>query len=447
MAFFEYSATNQALKIDYQKLVDATYKDFPFLASLKKKSVKAGGKTVNHTIQYSPGGIGTTGVLSQTMKEYESDAGSVECSLPWKKYFGYKSIDAMQLDLMEQSETSYVDGTSAAQETVTKQVMMRASASILSRYPVTGPLFRLAASGSTTYTAMVPLYASDLTKIEVGDYLSFDSVAVSTSSAVVRLVTGIDRAAGTFSILADSTGIADSDYVSKYGDQSATLSSSVSGNFMPGVFAWCPIPSAVGTRAVMTGDAYVFGCTRTVDYDRLCGWYYYGASETSREEVLMKALARGSRINGARPTHICMNDADLAALMIESQGRLVITDGLVSARNDKGPIANVGFAGVRLATPQGVLSVFADRDMPIGVSFVYPEDNVHLKLVNKEFPTIDDRGGGIWKPVDLRTSGGGTLAPTADTDRYQMKAKGYCTLGIDEPAQCGVIVLPTLSTY
>jgi hypothetical protein len=216
---------------------------------------------------------------------------------------------------------------------------------------------------------------------------------------------------------------------------------------MPGIFAWCPIPSAAATRAVITGDAYVFGCTRTVDYDRLCGWYYYGTSETSREEVLIKALARGSRVNGARPTHIVMNDADLGALIIESQGRLVITDSLVSARNDKGPISNVGFAGVRLATPTGPVEIFADRDMPIGVAFAFPLDELELTLVNKDFPHIDDRGGGMWKPVDLRTSGGGTLAPTADTDRFQMKAKGYCTLKIYDVSQCGVITLPTLSTY
>jgi hypothetical protein len=446
MAFFEYSAANQALQINYGKLVDATYNDFPFIASLRKKAKKTSGRTLNHTIVYSPGGIGVAGALSQTTKEYESDAGSVECTLPWKKYFGWKSADALQIDLMESSENAYIDATTQAQESVTKQVLMRASASILSRYPVTGPLFRLHASAAVSSSTITPLYKSDLTKIEVGMYLSFDSVAVSSSSAVVTYVTSVDRNAGTFDVYSAS-GISNSDYVSAYADQSATLTSSVSGNFMAGVFAWCPIPSAVATRAVMTGDAYVFGCTRTVDYDRLCGWYYYGASETSREEVLIKALSRGSRINGARPTHIVMNDADMAALIIESQGRLVITDNLISARNESGPIANIGFAGVRLATPQGTVSVFADRDMPIGVAFAYKDDVIELNSVNKEFPYIDTRGGGMWKPVDLRTSGGGTLAPTADTDRYQMKAKGQGAFRIHEPAQCGVIVLPTLSSY
>jgi hypothetical protein len=446
MAFFEYAAANTALKTDFQKLVDATYKDFPLLAMLKKKSVKGAGRTLNHTIQYAPGGIGTTGILSQTMKEYEVDAGTVECSLPWKKYFGYKSADGLQIDLMESSELAYIDATSAAQESVTKQVMARASASILSRYPVTGPLFRLAASGAVSSSTITPLYKSDLTKIEVGMYVTFDSVAVSTSSAATTYVTSIDRNAGTFDV-ASASGIANSDYCSAYGDVSATLSSSVSGNFMPGAFAWNPIPSAVATRAVMTGDAYVFGCTRTVDYDRLCGWYYYGAAETSREEVLIKALARGSRINGARPSHIVMNDADMAALVIESAGRLVICDNLVSARNENGRIANVGFSGVRIATPSGSVDVFADRDMPIGVSWAIDESECELTLVNKEFPTIDERGGGMWKPVDLRTSGGGTLAPTADTDRFQMKAKGYCTFKEFDPSKFGVIVLPTLSSY
>jgi hypothetical protein len=191
----------------------------------------------------------------------------------------------------------------------------------------------------------------------------------------------------------------------------------------------------------------VFGCTRTTDYDRLCGWYYYGAGETSREEVLIKALARGSRINGARPTHIVMNDADMAALVIESAGRLVICDNLVSARNENGRIANVGFSGVRIATPSGSVDVFADRDMPIGVAWAIDDSECELTLVNKEFPTIDERGGGMWKPVDLRTSGGGTLAPTADTDRFQMKAKGYCTFKEFDPSKFGVIVLPTLSSY
>lgn len=446
MAFFEYSAANQALKEDFQKLVDACYADFPLLASLKKKSVKGAGRLLNHTVMYAPGGIGTTGKLSQTMKEYESDAGTVEMSLPWKKYYGWKSVDGLQLDLMESSEMAYIDATTAAQEAVSKQVMARASASIMSRYPVTGPLFRLAASGAVSSSTITPLYKSDLTKIEVGMYLSFDSVAVDSSSAAVTYVTAIDRAAGTFDVNSAS-GIANSDYVSAYGDQSATLSSSVTGNFMPGLFAWCPIPTATATRAVMTGDSYVFGCTRTVDYDRLCGWYYYGAGETSREEVIIKALARGSRINGARPTHICMNDADLAALLIESAGRLVISDNLVSAKNENGRIANLGFSGVRFSTPSGVVNVFADRDMPIGVAFAYPEDEIELTLVNKEFPTIDERGGGMWKPVDLRTSGGGTLAPTSDTDRFQMKAKGYATLKIFDVSKCGVIVLPTLTSY
>jgi hypothetical protein len=300
MAFYEYSAANQALKVDYSKMVDACYKDYPFIAMLKKKSVKAGGRTLNHTVQYSRGGIGTTGMLSQVMKEYEQDAGTVEFTLPWKRYYGYKSMDAMQLELMENSESSYIDGTTSAMEACTNQILARAEASLLSRYPTTGPLFRLAASGAVSSSTITPLYKADLGKIDVGDYLSFDSVAVGTSSAAVTYVTSVDRNTGTFDV-ASASGIANSDYVSKYGDQSATLTSSVSGNFMPGVFCWHPIPTGVATRAVITGDNYVFGCTRTVDYDRLCGWYYYGASETSREEVIIKALSRASRVNKARP--------------------------------------------------------------------------------------------------------------------------------------------------
>lgn len=446
MAFLEYSAANQALKVDFQKLVDACMKDYPLLGMLKKKSVKGAGRTLNHTMKYSRAGIGTTGILSQTMKEYGADAGSIEVSLPWKKYFGWTSVDGLQLDLMESSELAYIDATTAAQEDVTQQVMARASASIMSRYPVTGPLFRLAASGAVSSSTITPLYKSDLTKIEVGQYLTFDSVAVSTSSAATTYVTAIDRNAGTFDVNSAS-GIANSDYVSSYGDQSATLSSSVSGNFMPGLFAYCPIPTATATRAVMTGDAYVFGATRTVDMDRLCGWYYYGTGETSREEVLIKALARGARINGARCTHIVMNDADLAALVIESAGRLVFTENLVSARSEAGKVANIGFAGVQVSTAKGTVICFADRDMPIGVAFAFPDNELELTLVNKSFPTIDERGGGMWKPVDLRTSGGGTLAPTADTDRFQMKAKGYVTLKIFNVSQCGVITLPTLSSY
>jgi hypothetical protein len=196
----------------------------------------------------------------------------------------------------------------------------------------------------------------------------------------------------------------------------------------------------------MTGDAYVFGCTRTPDMDRLCGWYYYGAAETSREEVLIKALARGTRINGARPDRIVMNDVDLAALVIESQGRMAIVQDLIKARNSEGPIAQIGFSGIRMATGQGVVDVFADRDMPLGVAFAYPQDTLQLEAVNKEFPYIDDRGGGLWKHVEVRTTSG-SVDVDLNLDRFQMVGKGYCTFKITEPQQCGVIVLPTVSTY
>jgi hypothetical protein len=445
MAFYEYSATNQALKINYSKLVDTCMSEFPFLASLKKTAIEGNGRTLNHTVKYARGGFAGAGSMTQQKKEYEQDAGSVEFSLPWKKYFGYKSIDSLQLELMEKSENKYIDGTASAQKDCTDDLLARVSASLLSRYPVTGPLFRLAASGAVSSSTITPLDKADLGKIEVGMYLTFDSVAVGSASAVTTYVTAIDRNAGTFDVNS-ATGIANSDYVMGYGDISATLSATVSGNFMPGIFAWCPIPTAVATRAVMTGDAYVFGNTRTVDMDRLCGWYYYGAGETSREEVLIKALARGDRINKARPSTICMNPVDMAALIIESAGRLVIQDNLVAARNESGRIANVGFSGVRIVTPSGAASAFTDSDMPLGVCVAYDPENVRLRPVNKEFPFIDDRGGSMWHPVELRTSGG-TLSTTADLDRFQMIAKGYGTLTIEDPSKVGVIVLPPVTSY
>jgi hypothetical protein len=107
----------------------------------------------------------------------------------------------------------------------------------------------------------------------------------------------------------------------------------------------------------------------------------------------------------------------------------------------------VGFTGVRFSYPGGKCDIFTSSDAPLGVAFAFRDDNVSLKLVNKEFPFIDDRSGSIWTPVETRTSGGGTLATTVDLDRYQMKAKGYCTFSVEDPSQNGVIVLPTLSSY
>lgn len=445
MAFFETSQVNpsalsEALKVDYQKLVNqVAAQKFPFIASLKKKPVMASGKTVNHTIKYSPGGIAGANALSLLHKEYEADAGSVECVLLWKKLLGFKSIDGLAYDLMSRSKESYVDGTTEAQEDVTMQIMKRAEAMAFG--DVHGHIGRM--NGAISTLTCTLREANDVLNFHVNMYVTFCSDEVGATSAATTYVTAVDPVAGTIDV-ASSSGIASDDYIFPYGDASGTLAATNTGKWTPGLSAWIPVPTAATTRALMTGDAYVFGCTRSTDPLKLAGSYYYGATATSRKEVLLNALARASRINGCRSDRVIMNPAQLNALIIELEGQVQYTQ--VPTYNTKGIVRDVGASAVSIITPNGKVDIMESSYCPVNNAWHYSNDVVHLKVINKEFPHIDDIGG-IWQKTQIRTSGGGTLSTTADLDRYFMIAKGNLIIAIDDPSQCGSIVFPSLSSY
>ena len=426
---FSYSATNTFLKTHFRDLFDVTLKDAsPFLSAMKKKKASAGGRTVNHTILYSNAGV-VSAQLSSTITGYAASAGSVEAQLPWCRQYAYGEIDDLQLSLMKKSKDSYIEGVAKLQSQLIAGINQRLGAMAFSKG--LGVLGETAAAGTYTAgsTSIVLKDKSMINNFAVGMYLTFTSDETGGTSAATTYITAIDKSAGGFTV-ASGTGIANDDYIWAPGDSPAAALAAVGDNkWAPGLQCWFPLPTAASTRSLVTGDAYLVGCTRTADTVGLAGAYYYGASDTSIEECLNSALHRGSRLGG-NYNFIVMNPEQRGVFV--SQLGSKVQYGFLPARGIDGPIADVGFDTVRIHGPDNVIDVVSDRFCPVNGMWAGNWEDIHLLSVNENLPELFDEDGNI-------------ILRKADSVNHSMMAKAYYTVAVDRPINFMSIVPPTLS--
>lgn len=226
----------------------------------------------------------------------------------------------------------------------------------------------------TNVASLVFTVGEAVTQFEVGMALvcaSSRTAAIrGTTSAVPMLVTAVDRSAGTITVDANTDSCANNDYLWIAGDRPTSAITTLASRLkIAGLDAWNPITAPTG------GDSF-FGVDRSVDVTRLAG-QRLNIAAFQPEEGYITALAALAR-EGGKPGHIFTSFTD------EKNIKLALGSRVDSQYTTVG---DIGFESIRIRGPKGSVSIYADRNAPVGYARLLQLDTWELKhlgdLVNK----------------------------------------------------------------
>ena len=224
----------------------------------------------------------------------------------------------------------------------------------------------------TTSTSITLVDIEEVTNFEVGMELVVSTAngGGSVKSGSVT-VTGVNRDTGVVTIDAASaidggTGVATNDFIFVEGDYDQKIK---------GLAAWLP-------ASAPSASENFFGVDRSVDATRLGGVRYDGSAEPL-EEALISAASRVAR-EGGKPGHCVMNYAKYAELEKALGSKVQYVDLKVSA--------DVGFRGIQINGPRGVIKVMADQNCPSNVAYMLQLDTWKLYSLGKAPKILDSDG-------------------------------------------------------
>lgn len=220
-------------------------------------------------------------------------------------------------------------------------------------------------------------------QFEVGMTLVSYSVAGTTATIStggnLGYVIAVNRSAGTVTVSATVGGAAGTPvnwsttfpYLAVQGDVNFAAGGLAIANGsalkVAGLGAWLPV------TAPTAGDSF-WGVDRSVDVTRLAGVRFNGQSETI-EEALIDAASLVAR-EGGNPDMCFMNFASWAALE-KSLGSKV---QYVDVKHEE---ADIAFAGIRIHSPYGVITVIPDRNCPGQTAYLLSMENWKLRSLGR----------------------------------------------------------------
>jgi hypothetical protein len=340
MASMDLDAFDGALKEYYTgtKVKRLQYEDHPFLAMVPKNTNFVGDVLPQPVIFGGPQGRSATFATAKANKR----AGKVtKFLLERAKDYGLISIDNETLEASAGNEGAFISAKTHEIDGMFNNVSTSLSAALFrDGNGWIGQVYAEPSENASTFVITLA-QAEDVVNFEVGQVITIYSAV---SSGTKRnsdgtddewVIAAINRDSGAITLTGtyDSSGtITANDYIFTEGDE---------GLKVKGLEAWIPATAP-------TSSAFL-GVDRSVDPVRL-GGIRYDASAMSIEEGLISAAARAHR-EGAKLTHCFMNHANWANLEKEQGSKVQII---------KEQVAGLGFTGIQLATPKGVIKVFAD---------------------------------------------------------------------------------------
>lgn len=242
---------------------------------------------------------------------------------------------------------------------------------------------------------------ADVSQFGVNQTLQANSTDGGSPRAALGYVIARNVRAGTITVSATAlqgaagtpTGWTTSDFLLVQGDNNGMMS---------GLAAWQP-----STDPATTDNFY--GMNRSVD-SRLYGLFYNGASYAN-EEAIIDALFLVAR-EGGDPRHLMTNFGSLAAL-IKAQGTRC---QYVDWQGD----AKIGFRGINIQGPQGVVEAFSDRNCQAATGYLLQMDTWKLYSLNA-VPHIFNWGDGM------------EVLRLANGDAYEARAGYFANLGCNAP--------------
>jgi len=223
---------------------------------------------------------------------------------------------------------------------------------------------------SISTTSITLTNANDAMNFEVGNHLDLSALLGAGAAAKAHgsssglIVTKVNRTAGTLTFAANVTDASvgvptalQGDYIFLEGDVSTTR------NKLAGLAAWLP------TSAPSAGEDF-FGVDRSVDTDRLAGIRFNASNGIPMYEALTStANLVGSA--GGKPDSLYLSFTRFAELVNALETKVRYD----KIEEKKGV---VGFNGIEVLTPTGLVSVFPDVNCPNNVAYLLQSDTWKL---------------------------------------------------------------------
>jgi|TARA_Y100000296_G_scaffold56382_1_gene64703 hypothetical protein len=381
MASFNLQNFDAAMKhmYPYKKVENLVYKNNPLLSMIPKET-KFPGRNVTYAVEY-----GLTTGRSATFATAQANRGGTKLHdfvVTRVKDYAVVTVDNESMLAADGNEGSLLDMAKAKTDSA-----LHALARAMGRdvYGAGAGAIGSVRAGASKGDTTLELTLGDGVNFEVGMRIVFAETDLTALRPGVLTITGIDRVADTITVDRVATAavpaIADGDKIYPEGDRPAGAAPATSK--LSGLDAWLP---------ATVPDAAFFGVTRNDDSTRLGGQRV--AFDGSIQETLINAAVRVSR-EGGRPDAIFMNPLDWAKLAIDLEGRSIVTGAVQTGRRrygSKDTEAKFGFASLELASPAGMVSVYADHNCPLNLCYMLQMDTWVLKTIGAA-PRILDFDG------------------------------------------------------
>ncbi len=408
MAGLTTSNFSAALKTIYPAnvLKALVYENNPFLAAVPK-STKAGGDGIKVPVIYAnPQGRSATLSTAITNK---GNTGSKAFTLTRASDYSVASIAREVMLATQGDEMAFARAVKVEIDGAFNTAVRSAAKALYGAG--SGKLGRISSSSNVASSSITLSDINDITNFEVGMQIVLSDTETGgslRSSGANALITGIDRNAGTLSfagnLSAEIAAAAASDYIYQDGDYDA---------MMKGLAAWIP-SSAPGATSF-------FGVDRTADVTRLGGVRHTGAGQTVEEALI--DLARKVAREGGKPDVCFLNPVQLGNLIKSLGSKATLPMTTLKAFD-----APIGFEGVQLYTPVGMVKVIGDFNCPATRAYMLQMNTWKLYSLD-EVPHIFDLDN------DQK------LLREATADNYEVRVGYYAQLGCSAPGWNGVATL------
>lgn len=402
------TSASEALKRLYspEDAKEILYKQSPLFGLIKKAPTEFEGESYELAVQY-----GTQRGVAVNFASADANQSTNlyrKFRLLRAKLYAKGSIDRETLKAAKTRRGAFINALQREQKGCMLGMKERLEAFLYGN--AGGSIARVGAISTNTITLVSPENIRWFQQDGVYELSSTDGTTGATRAGTLQCLS-VNRQTGVVTFTVNvTTGIAAAvvgDFIFVRGDHSTQYGVRV----LAGLAGWLPAVAPV------PGDSF-FGVDRSADPSRLAGQRFVGGGAPI-EETLQVALAQFAT-EGAAPDVGILNPKVYQDLVI-SLGTRVIYD----TRNASD--AKVGFTGVKIQTPTGTMTIYADSACPVGVCYSLDLSTWKLYTLG-EFPElINDEG------LEIRRH------PTADSFFWEYAAMGQ--LGCDAPGMNGVITL------
>ena len=354
-----------ALKQHYtsQRIENMVYKDNPFLAMVSKYE-SFGGENLKLPIKY---GIpqGRSATFSDALAN-KTNSQLKAFLLTRKSNYSLADIDNETLEASKGNANAFIE---AATTEIDGAIESATRSLAISLFGDGGGSIGQLLADPGTGTTFTLKQAADVTNFEVGmQVLAYDAATGGTVRAGgKREITAVNRDTGVITVgAAIDAAWAIDDFIVPDGDYDAMLS---------GLGAWIPSTAPGGT------DSF-FGVNRSADATRLGGIRFDG-SALPLEEALIGAASRAAR-EGGKPDVCFMNYSNFADLEKALGSKVSYVNIKVKPE--------IGFRGIEINGPRGVIKVIPDQNCPKDVAFMLDMSMWKLYSLGKAPKILDPDG-------------------------------------------------------